>query len=111
MSYEPTEILSERATSVGKDLAQNVPGGFYGRFMKRGLDILLVLAAAPFVVPVILFMALLVRRDGHAAFYWSERVGFQGRNFPMLKLRTMVHDADARLAEYLAQDAEAAAEW
>jgi lipopolysaccharide/colanic/teichoic acid biosynthesis glycosyltransferase len=75
------------------------------------LDVALVVLFAPVVLPIILFIALFVMRDGHSPIYWSERVGRNGRVFRMMKLRTMVHDADSRLEAYLASDAQAAAEW
>ena len=43
------------------------------RFFKRGLDILLVLLVAPFVLPVVLVLGLMIRRDGGAAFYCQPR--------------------------------------
>ena len=46
-----------------------------------------------------------------AAFYGHERVGRGGRTIKCLKLRTMVQDADRRLAELLASDPELAAEF
>ncbi|EAR51185.1 bacterial sugar transferase [Oceanicola granulosus HTCC2516] len=74
-------------------------------------DILFVLLIAPFVLPLIAVLALLVRLDGGPAFYSQVRVGRGGRKFRMLKLRTMVRDADSRLAQHLAQNPQAAAEW
>jgi exopolysaccharide production protein ExoY len=59
----------------------------------------------------VLLLALLIARDGHSPFYWNARVGRSGRVFHMLKLRTMVRDADARLEAHLAADPAAAAEW
>jgi lipopolysaccharide/colanic/teichoic acid biosynthesis glycosyltransferase len=110
VSFEPVEILPD-FTGTLTDLAQSRPQGIYRRFFKRGLDLALVILAAPLVLPVVLILALFVMRDGHAPFYWSERVGRQGRVFRMMKLRTMVHDADARLEAHLEADPEAAAEW
>ncbi len=86
-------------------------GGLYRNGAKRVLDVLLVLAGAPIILPLVLILALLVMRDGHAPFYTQARVGRGGRIFRFWKLRTMVSDADARLAEYLANDPQAKAEW
>lgn len=83
----------------------------YAAFGKRVLDLLLVLAALPVALPVILLTAALAARDGHAPFFRQPRLGRNGRQFRMLKIRTMVPDAEARLAEYLAANPEAAAEW
>lgn len=85
--------------------------GFYRNFGKRTLDITLVLLAAPFVFPMILVLALIIARDGHSPFYWSRRVGRNGVNFRMLKLRTMVPNADILLEIHLARNSVARKEW
>lgn len=85
--------------------------GFYSRVFKRFLDIILVLLAAPFLVPLVLAMGLLIRRDGGPAFYTQDRIGLDGRLFRIYKLRTMVVDADSKLAAHLAADPVLRAEW
>lgn len=85
--------------------------GVYRNFFKRGLDLLLILLSLPFVLIVVAVMALIVARDGHAPFYLSARVGRGGRVFKMLKLRTMVPNADCLLNRYLQENPEARAEW
>jgi exopolysaccharide production protein ExoY len=96
---------------VAPEYAARGTSGFYGRFVKRWIDMALVLIAAPIVLPVVLLMTLLVRRDGGPAFYVQDRVGLDGRIFRLWKLRTMVVDADARLAADLAADPALRAEW
>jgi len=83
----------------------------YRVFGKRMLDILLVGMAAPFVVPLVIVMAVMVALDGHNPFYLQERVGRNGRVFRIFKLRTMVPNAKAHLKTYLSRNAEARAEW
>jgi lipopolysaccharide/colanic/teichoic acid biosynthesis glycosyltransferase len=78
---------------------------------KRVLDVTLVVLSAPLTLPVTLGLALLAGLDGHAPFYLQTRVGRHGRLFRLWKLRTMVPNAEARLAAYLADDPEARAEW
>jgi len=85
--------------------------GLYRNGMKRAVDVALILLAVPIISPLILLLALLVGLDGYRPFYWSKRVGKEGREFRMLKLRTMVPDADHRLEEYLASDLTARREW
>ena len=85
--------------------------GVYSRRLKRGLDLLLVLLAAPFVVPLVFVLAFLVRRDGGPAFYCQDRIGRDGRVFRIWKLRSMVPDADALLAAHLEAHPEARDEW
>ena len=84
----------------------------YKAYVKRTLDVLLVLMAAIVVVPVVAFFALLIfLADGKSPFYCQERVGRNRAVFRMWKLRTMVVNADAALEAHLAADPAARAEW
>ncbi|MGO4908378.1 sugar transferase, partial [Pseudorhodobacter sp. W20_MBD10_FR17] len=85
--------------------------GAYRNFFKRALDVVAVVLAGPIIVPIIFGLALGVRRDGGSAFYSQLRVGKEGRHFRMWKLRSMVTDADGRMADYLAANPQARAEW
>lgn len=85
--------------------------GVYRNLLKRVLDVCLILVAAPIVIPVIAILALLVARDGHAPFFWSTRVGKNGRQFQMLKLRTMLPDAEYLLQGHIDADPIAKREW
>ncbi|SES73359.1 Sugar transferase involved in LPS biosynthesis (colanic, teichoic acid) [Oceanicella actignis] len=107
--HEATEGRSGLAHGMAE--AEGRARGIYARWGKRALDLLLVIAAAPIVAPVVFLLALLVRRDGGPAFYSQERVGMGGKRFRCWKLRTMVPDAEARLARLLESDPEAAREW
>ncbi len=60
---------------------------------------------------MLLIAALIVYHDGWGVFYAHKRVGRNGRQFNCLKFRTMVKDADERLARILASDPGARAEW
>jgi lipopolysaccharide/colanic/teichoic acid biosynthesis glycosyltransferase len=83
----------------------------YRQVLKRGLDILLVLAAAPIVLPILGAFALLVAFDGGQPFYGQERVGRGGRIYKMWKLRTMVRDAEACLEACFNADPALREEW
>ena len=85
--------------------------GIYARFGKRALDVALVLLSLPITLPIIALCALALWIEGGAPFYWQERVGQSGRRFRIVKLRTMVRDADARLLRYLATDPAIREEW
>jgi lipopolysaccharide/colanic/teichoic acid biosynthesis glycosyltransferase len=85
--------------------------GLYRRAGKRLLDLCLVLIAAPAILAVLLPLAIAVACDGHTPFYSQMRVGRGGRLYRMWKLRSMVPDADRLLAERLAADPAARAEW
>jgi lipopolysaccharide/colanic/teichoic acid biosynthesis glycosyltransferase len=96
--------------------AQSAPAGPEGRgamqdAAKRVLDIAGAAALLLLCLPVFLVIAALVRLDGGPAFYAHERVGRGGRLFGCLKFRSMVADADRRLADLLDRDPQARAEW
>jgi lipopolysaccharide/colanic/teichoic acid biosynthesis glycosyltransferase len=79
---------------------------------KRAFDVTVVTLTAPVWGTAVLILAGLVRATSRgSAFYRHERVGRSGRPIGCLKLRTMVADADARLAELLASDATLAEEF
>lgn len=107
-----SDLESEtKSAEVSTGQAPKAPRGVYRRYLKRVLDILVVVLAAPFVLPVVLVLAALSALDGAGAFYVQDRVGQDGRTFRFWKLRTMVPDADRRLAEYLAENPIARIEW
>lgn len=79
---------------------------------KRGFDIAVGVTMLVLFAPLMLLIsALIVYRDGWGVFYAHKRVGRNGRQFNCLKFRTMVKDADARLAYILDSDPAARAEW
>lgn len=85
--------------------------GAYLSYGKRTLDLAIVIIAAVPVLLVTLVLALIVMLDGKSPFYSQDRVGLNGRTFRMWKLRSMVANADDVLADYLAANPEAKAEW
>lgn len=91
--------------------ARTGPESAYGRRFKRLLDLALVGITAPITVPLIALLALLVWIDGGQPFFRQERVGRGGRVFRILKLRSMVRDAETCLQSYLDQNPDAALEW
>jgi lipopolysaccharide/colanic/teichoic acid biosynthesis glycosyltransferase len=84
----------------------------FGGMRKRAMDVFVASALLIALAPLILLVAFLISfADGHTAIIRHQRVGRFGRPFACLKFRTMVPDADQRLALYLARDPEARAEW
>ncbi|MFC7474712.1 sugar transferase [Dankookia sp. GCM10030260] len=79
--------------------------------LKRGLDLLGAGTLLALALPLMLLIALIVRGDGGPILFRHPRVGRGGRAFPCLKFRSMVTDADKRLAALLATDPVAAEEW
>ena len=79
---------------------------------KRIFDIAVTLLLLPAAFPVVVFCAVgILLGDGGNPFYRQLRIGRNGHVFPIVKLRTMVQDADARLQQHLLNNPDAAAEW
>jgi len=87
------------------------PTGFYRVRGKRFLDLVIIIASLPFVLPMIAVLALLVALDGGKPFFTQKRVGRHGRTFRILKLRSMVPNAEAQLQAFLKKDPVARDEW
>jgi exopolysaccharide biosynthesis polyprenyl glycosylphosphotransferase len=72
------------------------------RVLKSGMDRAVALTGLVLLLPVLLLVALAVRLDdGGPVFFRQERVGRDGGTFRMVKFRTMVPDAEARLPALL----------
>jgi lipopolysaccharide/colanic/teichoic acid biosynthesis glycosyltransferase len=71
------------------------------RIVKRMLDVTIAGTALLIFSPVFIVIALIVRRDGGPVLFRQRRVGFAGREFEMLKFRSMAVDAEKRLAEVM----------
>lgn len=87
------------------------PVYLYRHFGKRALDILFVIITLPFSLTLIGLFALALWIEGGNPFYTQHRLGERGKRFSILKLRTMVRDADQVLEAYLERDPEMRAEW
>jgi UDP-galactose-lipid carrier transferase len=85
--------------------------GPLGRAVKRCFDAIFAALLLLGASPLMLALAWLVRRDGKLALYRHKRLGAGGRPFYCIKFRSMVPDADGILADLLARDPNAAAEW
>ncbi|MFZ3583327.1 sugar transferase [Loktanella sp. DJP18] len=83
----------------------------YLSFAKRVIDIVAIMLSSPFVVPLVLLLALCVVLDGGKPFFTQDRLGRNGRVYRIWKLRTMVSDAEARLQGYLDHNPDAKTEW
>lgn len=83
----------------------------YRSVFKRGFDILFVAIIALPVALIVGLLTLLIMMDGASPFYRQERVGKNGKRFSMLKLRSMVPNADRKLEAYLRTNPAARLEW
>lgn len=108
MQFDPKTMMAGATTVHAAPARSRV---LYREHVKRGLDILLVLLAAPIVLPVVALLAVLVALDGGSPFYSQDRLGLNGRRFRMWKLRSMITGAEAALEAHLAANPAARAEW
>jgi exopolysaccharide biosynthesis polyprenyl glycosylphosphotransferase len=76
----------------------NYEGGKH--VVKRVFDFVVAAGALVALAPVFAAIAIVIKHDdGGPVFFRQERVGRNGRTFPMYKFRSMTLDAEARLAE------------
>jgi exopolysaccharide production protein ExoY len=78
---------------------------------KRILDVVGAIVLAIVFSPLILSIAVLMRREGGSIIYKHRRIGRDGRAFECLKFRTMVPNAEQVLRELLERDSAIKAEW
>ncbi|MEL6914719.1 MAG: sugar transferase [Pseudomonadota bacterium] len=103
------QVISASAFEPAHEIA---PTSLYRAFGKRLFDVAFVLIVAPLALLLVALGALSSAIGGmHWPFYAQVRVGLGGKAFKMLKIRTMVEDADARLAAHLAENPAARREW
>jgi len=69
--------------------------------LKRTCDLVIASTAIVLFSPVFVLVAIVVKLDGGPIFFRQTRYGLNGREFKMLKFRSMVPDAEARLKDLL----------
>lgn len=111
MAYEFPSVEAFSTVHVSPVVTSAGSRGFYATHIKRMLDLVLLAMLALPVLVTLCTLAALIARDGSSPLYVQERVGRYGRVFRMWKLRSMVPDADAKLAAHLAQNPTAREEW
>jgi lipopolysaccharide/colanic/teichoic acid biosynthesis glycosyltransferase len=68
----------------------------FDRVARRVLDFSLASLGIIFLSPILLLLAVLIKRDSSGPiFYWGERIGKNGRPFHILKFRTMYETTDS----------------
>jgi lipopolysaccharide/colanic/teichoic acid biosynthesis glycosyltransferase len=110
--YDAT-LMDRHEVTAGAPAAKSARlGPLAGGALCRAFDIVVALAAILFTAPLLIMIALGVKlHDGGPALFGHERIGMGGRTFRCLKFRSMVSDAETRLATLLATDPQARAEW
>lgn len=105
-----SEVVFER--EVLKRAATQTRKVSFDEPLTEAMNVLIALLALIFLAPVMIAVAIAVfTHDGGPILFAHRRIGRNGRHFHCLKFRTMAVDAERRLAELLAADPEARAEW
>jgi Undecaprenyl-phosphate galactose phosphotransferase WbaP len=96
---------------LGLEVCQNLLQPVH-RFIKRCMDIILVVFAGIFATPLGVLIAVFIRLDSPGKiFFGQHRVGRDGRQFMTWKFRTMVVDAEYILEDCLGRDTSLREEW
>ncbi len=107
ISVEPQHAVGHDLLLLSGQSLLAHPLGWAGKVAMDYLGaVILLLVGSPAMLAIALWTGL----DG-PIFYRQSRVGRHGRPFNCYKFRTMVPDADRRLAEMLAADSALAQEW
>jgi lipopolysaccharide/colanic/teichoic acid biosynthesis glycosyltransferase/GT2 family glycosyltransferase len=98
--------LAAGALRAGAGQAERPPFRIHQRLIKRTLDILVSLIGLALTSPLLVLAAAAVKLDSPGpVFFIQERVGLGGRRFKMVKLRSMVNDAESQLESVLPHSA------
>lgn len=100
-----THATTPHAPRIGTPRAS-----FYTKYGKRMFDLAFAILLLPILLPVMILIALGMVHTGNIIF-GHRRIGRGGKEFTCYKFRSMATDAEKRLAELLATDPEARAEW
>lgn len=109
--YRYDHPATELKALASSPLAYKPRTGFYQRHAKRALDLILVAVLAVPALVILAIVMLIIALDGTSPIYRQLRVGKDGQVFWLWKLRSMVADADRRLARHLEENPEARSEW
>lgn len=84
---------------------------FSSRLIKRTFDMVGALSIIFLLSPLLIYIAVKVKKDGGPAIYGHERVGKGGKAFKCLKFRSMVINSKQVLDNLLAENEDARDEW
>jgi len=84
----------------------------FNLFVKRFMELAIVILGGILVLPFLLLFALFIKIDSRGkVLYKQKRIGINGKHFFTYKFRTMVADADEKLKNLLETDPEFKKEW
>jgi exopolysaccharide biosynthesis polyprenyl glycosylphosphotransferase len=113
--YEAAPVMRRDIGSERIDLNQLAPADISGysnkarreerRFGKRALDVAAALTLLILASPLIIAVAIIIKLDSPGpVLYRQRRIGFGGREFDMLKFRSMVVDAEKNGPQWAAKN-------
>lgn len=110
-SYTISEKLAVKAIRINKK--ENKLLNKINLFVKRLIDIIGAIVGLIILIPITIIIAILnfINKENGPLFYSHLRIGKNGKYFKMYKFRTMVVDADKKLAKLLEQDEILKKEW
>lgn len=96
---------------IGLDFQRHAASQLSNR-VKRTLDLLIAVPLTVLAVPILLLAAVaIILIDRGPIFFSQVRMGHDGRQFRLLKLRTMYQDNEMMLLQYLERHPEKKQEW
>ena len=109
--FTSTQQLKDIAGIIGFASIHNLT--FKGNLiLKRLIDICAILVCTPFLLPIFLILAFLVKITSRGpVFYAHKRVGKNGKEIKCLKFRSMCINSQEILEKILAEDPVRRAEW
>lgn len=85
----PIDIISKKFKKI------NTPESYIYNYLKRFADIFLSILILLFISPVFLIICILIiLEDGKGPFYTQVRTGYKSSKFKIIKLRTMIKNAE-----------------
>lgn len=95
----------EYAVSIDQDLNNARLAISFLDYIKRLIDIFISSVGIIICFPLVLFFCILIKLEsGGPAFYFQTRVGYKGKYFKIIKLRSMRTDAEANGAKWADKD-------
>lgn len=112
IGFSNTEAVQLLYTGLNYIQINNNFKSLLNSIVKRFCDIILSIILLPFMLIFIGIIAVLIKATSKGpVFYGHKRVGRYGKEFKVLKFRSMYQDADIRLKEILTHNEEARKEW
>ncbi len=108
LDMEPQYFFNRDTTllTYSSGLEQPLP-----RLIKRTFDVAVAGVMLALLSPLFVALAVMIARDGGSPFYRHMRVGKGGKSFGCLKFRSMIRNSQEVLAQHLAANESARAEW